>query len=42
MLIKNVSILQSGHLVPGQDIRTKEGKIEQIGPELQKSVAMRR
>ncbi len=36
MLIKNVSILQSGHLVPGQDIRTKEGKIEQIGPELQK------
>ncbi|HRD16137.1 MAG TPA: amidohydrolase, partial [Methanothrix soehngenii] len=36
MLIKNVSILQSGHLVLGQDIRIKEGKIEQIGPELQK------
>ena len=34
MLIKNVSILQSSRLLPGQDIRIEEGKIAQIGPGL--------
>lgn len=33
MLIKNVSILQSGILAPGQDIQIDEGKITKVGPD---------
>ena len=34
MLIKNVSIIESGHLLPGQDILLEEGKIAKIGCDL--------
>ncbi len=34
MLIKNVSILQSGHLQPGQDILIDGGKITNVGRDL--------
>ena len=34
MLIKNVSILQSGHMLHGRDILIKDRKIAKIGPDL--------
>jgi 5-methylthioadenosine/S-adenosylhomocysteine deaminase len=34
MLIKNVSILQSGHLLPGRDIFIEDGRIVKMGSDL--------